>query len=612
MENSSEVVVLDSSAASFSQVLFNDIPHSYPPAASVTCHYTLTAAFQPNTRDWVGIFKVGWSTTKDYHTFVWVEPSLDVVGQETARKQAVFRDYYLPKDEAEFYQFCYIDSNGQVRGASTPFCFKTPVEQSMECSLENDLLVITTQEQVEQSVREKAELMKELDQMREENESIKSALKDKQQQVDSLEEQNEQREQERSDLVKELNQMKEQNEGLIGTLKEQQQENDQLKEEVLIQLANRLEIQQQNASEQENLSQSVDLGDESSRQQEQSLTHVQEKYDRAVIKIKQLKEEREELRGKIDIQSVEISELKRKTRDREQELLKLKDTIQLLKVDVQSSEKEKERLSAELHRLHSLTHNLDEVKRENRELRRSLSEQETLQNIPDDDLKVQTLVSQLQEARAQLGSERQESNTTKRRAEQLEREVLEVREQLQNVATSSDKTQRKSGKLELQLTEAHGIIADKDGLIEEQENIIMLEKHEKEELARENQNLKRDIEGLRREFADLQAAPPADSLPVQPSTPPGSPAHFIAQGQQQDAPPDSHQYEDLYDELENAPDTGEEHSLMCRHCQEHFPGITQDELVQHEQSHRVCPFCTLICDGMEQSVFEDHVYSHEL
>lgn len=35
--------------------------------------------------------QVGWSTTKDYHTFVWVEPCLDVVGQQTKSRQAVFR-----------------------------------------------------------------------------------------------------------------------------------------------------------------------------------------------------------------------------------------------------------------------------------------------------------------------------------------------------------------------------------------------------------------------------------------------------------------------------------------------------------------------------------------
>ena len=43
-----------------------------------------------------------------------------------------------------------------------------------------------------------------------------------------------------------------------------------------------------------------------------------------------------------------------------------------------------------------------------------------------------------------------------------------------------------------------------------------------------------------------------------------------------------------------------------------FPGITLEELEQPEQSHRVCPFCTLICDDMGQAEFEDHVYSHEI
>lgn len=53
-------------------------------------------------------------------------------------------------------------------------------------------------------------------------------------------------------------------------------------------------------------------------------------------------------------------------------------------------------------------------------------------------------------------------------------------------------------------------------------------------------------------------------------------------------------------------------ALVCRHCQERFPLITQEELKQHEQSHRLCPICMMTCDGMEQPVFEDHVYSHEL
>lgn len=600
---------VDSFSCTFSQVLFTDIPHSYPPATPVTCCYALTEAFQPNPRDWVGIFKVGWSTTKDYHTFVWVEPCQDVTGQQSVTKQAVFKDYYLPKDEIEFYQFCYVDSTGQVRGASTPFCFKSPVEQNMESSMDDDLLVITTQEQVEQSVREKAELMKELDQIREENETLKKALQQEQQEVDSLKEQNGQKEKEKSELEKELDQIKVQNANLKYNLQEKQQETDRLKEEILVQMAKQMEIQQQNADEQQKLKSQSERLDGASRQNE-------EKYDRAVIKINKMKEEREELRGKIEDQSDEIAKLNSKLREGERELFKMKDSIQLLQVDLQSSEKEKERLAAELQRLQSVTQNMDEVKRENQELCRRLSQQETQQqSSKDEDLKAQcqTLLRQLQEAQEKLVVVKEESKNTKTRAEFLERELQQVREQLDGVAMTCEQAQRKSGKQEMQLVEAHEAIADKDGIIEEKEHMIMFVRRENEELIRQNEGLRVDIEELRRVNADLHAAPPSsDSVYMQPDITAAAAAGAASTTQdwQQEESPE--QGENLYETIESGGEPEEEQLLVCRHCQESFPGITQNELEQHEQSHRVCPFCTMICDNMEQSVFEDHVYSHEL
>lgn len=58
MEGSTEGTTPDPAARTFSQVLFLDVPHLYPLATPVTCCYTFTADFQPNSRDWVGIFKV--------------------------------------------------------------------------------------------------------------------------------------------------------------------------------------------------------------------------------------------------------------------------------------------------------------------------------------------------------------------------------------------------------------------------------------------------------------------------------------------------------------------------------------------------------------------------
>uniref|UniRef100_A0A8C8MMJ6 SKICH domain-containing protein n=1 Tax=Oncorhynchus tshawytscha TaxID=74940 RepID=A0A8C8MMJ6_ONCTS len=527
----------------FSQVVFQEIPNSYVSNVALTCCYTLTAAIQPNPRDWVGIFKVGWSTTKDYHTFVWVEPSLDLIGLEPVRKQVLFTAYYLPKDDSAFYQFCYVDSNGQVRGASTPFCFKTPGEQSTDCSLENDLLVIITQEKVEQREREKEELVMELGQLKEQNETLRSALKEQQQEIDHL----------------------------------------KLSNEELYQADGNTE----NARKHEELTQNTKLMDDSHRGQE-SLTTICEKYEQALIKIKQLKKEREELKGKIEVQSVEIAPLSPRLKESEQESHKLKDHIQLLQVDLQSSEKEKEKLS--------------DLKTGNKALRRSLSEQEQqpLQMV-DSDWKeqYQALLGQLEEAQTLLHKELQASNKIRKRADQAERELEELKECMESTAMTSDQTKQKSSKLEVQLSELNKII-------EEKENMAEIAKVEKEELSRENQDLKRDIERLRKEFDDVQAAP----VPLQHPNPYGSSTDPTPnKEQQQEALADSLHSWNPYETPGN-PNCPL--SLECRHCHESFPGITQDELELHEHSHRVCPFCMLICDGMEQALYEDHVYSHEV
>ncbi|XP_034426459.1 calcium-binding and coiled-coil domain-containing protein 2 isoform X3 [Hippoglossus hippoglossus] len=554
MEGPSGAAAAQPLARSFSQVVFNNIPQSYPPSTSLTCHYT--ASFQPHPRDWVGIFKVGWNSAKDYHTFVWVEPCLDVVGQESVTRQTLFKDYYLPKDEMEFYQFCYIDVTGQVRGASTPFCFKSPEEQSLTSRLDDDILVVTTQEQ------------------------------------------NEEKESEKSHLVEEMGQIKEEMGNLKSTLQQKLQEIDTLKEELLVQTTQQLELEQHRATEQKELSRSSD------RAAAENEKHTQEKYDRAVLKINQMKDEHKALKGTIEAQSQDIAKLNCKLREGQRELFKTEDSIQLLQVDLQSSDTQKDRLDAELQRV---TLNMEDLKRENQELCRRLTQQGTQQESPDDLAStggpLQALVSQLQEAQVKLATERDETRNTKRQVVALNEELTNVKRQLDNVVMACDEDRRKSNKFELQLREALEAVADKDGLIEENEHMMRLVKHENEDLTRENNNLRSNMEGLRSAYADLNA-PTSDSSHGQPdSTSPAGNTSTIP------APdPTEHPYEVIEDVAE--PEEGQ--LLMCRHCHESFPGITRGELEQHEASHRVCPFCTVICDHMEQSVFEDHVYSHEL
>ncbi|CAL9699505.1 unnamed protein product [Knipowitschia caucasica] len=533
----------------FSQVVFTNAPRSYPPSTCVTCDYTICPSFQPHSRDWVGIFKVGWSSTKEYHTFVWAEPCLNLTGQETVTKQAVFKEYYLPKDD-EFYQFCYIDNTGQVRGASTPFCFQNPGDHSLGHSSDDDLLVITTQEQVEQSVREKAEMMKEMELTRAENETLKQ----------QLQELNVKKEQDWNALITEKNNIEEERDQLKSDFQTQKSEMDNLK-----------------ARPQRKYS--LDSADAAKQN---------EKYERALKKIKLLKEERDKQKEIDEAQKAVTAELKTKEKD----FLRAQDDLELLKVDLQCSETEKQRLQHELQKLQS---EIQHLQKENLGMQRK-----PVENGPTEDTKTVELSDELQKVKTLLAAEKEES---RRQTERFQTEMSKITEQLNNVAAFSEELERKNNKFQMMLREAHELIAEKDALREQQEDMIKLDRREKEKLAKENQALKNNIAELRRGVVE--------------------PSHNVLESELDQGRPEPGEQPSVIDEefiteeqpyemIGNTEVTEEEELMVCSFCQERFPGITLGELELHQQSHRVCPFCTMICDDMEQRQFENHVYGHGL
>lgn len=57
--------------------------------------------------------------------------------------------YYVPNDDGEFYQFCYVTHKGEIRGASTPFQFRANSPSAdelltVEDDCNSDILVVTT------------------------------------------------------------------------------------------------------------------------------------------------------------------------------------------------------------------------------------------------------------------------------------------------------------------------------------------------------------------------------------------------------------------------------------------------------------------------------------
>ncbi|XP_064410930.1 tax1-binding protein 1 homolog B isoform X2 [Latimeria chalumnae] len=156
-------------ASSFAHVIFQNVAKMYLPNAPLECHYTLTPYIKPHSKDWVGIFKVGWSTARDYYTFLWSPVPDNYVEGTSVNRVLIFQGYYLPNDDGEFYQFCYVSHLGEIRGASTPFQFRaaSPTDDLLmvqdECN--SDILVVTTkvgflEQKIQEALKEKEKLLK--------------------------------------------------------------------------------------------------------------------------------------------------------------------------------------------------------------------------------------------------------------------------------------------------------------------------------------------------------------------------------------------------------------------------------------------------------------------
>ncbi|XP_071591720.1 tax1-binding protein 1 isoform X2 [Heliangelus exortis] len=188
--------------SNFAHVIFQNVAKSYLPNTHLECHYTLTQFIHPHQKDWVGIFKVGWSTARDYYTFLWSPMPENYVEGSTVNCVLTFQGYYLPNDDGEFYQFCYVTHKGEIRGASTPFQFRTssPVEEllTMEDEGNSDMLVVTTKAgllefKIEKIIKEKEELLKvtsvlekETTQLRDQVERLEKELSHEKQRYDQL------------------------------------------------------------------------------------------------------------------------------------------------------------------------------------------------------------------------------------------------------------------------------------------------------------------------------------------------------------------------------------------------------------------------------------------
>ncbi|XP_078722914.1 calcium-binding and coiled-coil domain-containing protein 1-like [Lampetra fluviatilis] len=144
----------DSGARHLSLAVFRNVPPAYIPEVAIECHYSLAPELHPHAKDWVGIFKEGWRRPRDYVTFLW-SPLPEERGEQgkPAECSVQFQAYYLPREDAHSYCFCYVSHEGRVCGVSTPFRFRRPRHSGPDelLAMEEDaldVLVVTTRSEL--------------------------------------------------------------------------------------------------------------------------------------------------------------------------------------------------------------------------------------------------------------------------------------------------------------------------------------------------------------------------------------------------------------------------------------------------------------------------------
>ncbi|XP_034167733.2 calcium-binding and coiled-coil domain-containing protein 1 isoform X2 [Pangasianodon hypophthalmus] len=159
------------------KVEFQNVGNSYFPQSRVECHYSISSQHSWASSDWIGLFKVGWSSVRNYHTFVWALAPTNYKEGTDVNCCVHFQACYLPGPSGEQYQFVYVDGKGEVCSRSSAFTFSAPkpleelvtLEQALEGGEgSEDMLVVVPkaellQSRLQECLKERAELLQALE-----------------------------------------------------------------------------------------------------------------------------------------------------------------------------------------------------------------------------------------------------------------------------------------------------------------------------------------------------------------------------------------------------------------------------------------------------------------
>ena len=92
-------------------ITFLDGKSAYLPNADIKLAFKIGKDFNRSRRDWVGIFRVGFSSSRDYYTFQWVPDVPVLEGQDEVEVKVTYPSRSIPTEDGHFYQvtsiFCW-------------------------------------------------------------------------------------------------------------------------------------------------------------------------------------------------------------------------------------------------------------------------------------------------------------------------------------------------------------------------------------------------------------------------------------------------------------------------------------------------------------------------
>lgn len=369
------------------QVEFRNVGCSYFPESRVDCHYTLSSRHIWASNDWIGLFKEGWTSVKEYHTFVWALAPADYQEGTDVNCCVQFQASYLPKPSSQEYEFIYIDAKGKVCSRSSKFTFCAPKPLEDLVTLEEDshgeeagtdmLLVVPRaellQNRLQECLRERAELLQVQEAVKEqrekENEEYKRAR-------EAWDRRRKELEGDIARLQKELNQTLEK----LDELEKKQKEEKALGESLAQEKTALMDAREASKARIRELEDDIKTLAQRAVEKETELERIKERARRAGALRKEEESERRSLQTKLEqteselkILSKEFQGLRNSLAQRDTSVLQLQNTITTLTQKLTTAHRKEAENEASLKEMRSLRERLHMSERAAEGLKSDLS-----------------------------------------------------------------------------------------------------------------------------------------------------------------------------------------------------------------------------------------------